>query len=279
MALHVISQSTQLYDMAYVGGGCKGDPPLGPSGTGTNMDDTPGCYLTNYAILAVGVIGVILMMMNTKAGPTYKAFASVFFTFTGAGYGLAGWLHQTTTSQAVNDFVGVGPVSASISLSNAGTLGLVLIGVQLLIDKYSISCGWLLYSIAAIVNGGAVVYEFFALPSYFLLSGAVHIVGALFVTVVYSLLCKFPQAISVLVMALGFVVQGALAPTCGGSAYYWNCWKDCILPAPHFNHNALFHTMVAVGMLTLLIFMNNSPDMTEDDEKKGNDFTKVADEA
>jgi len=278
MALHVISQSIRLYDMEYMAGGCKGDPPLGPSFTGTTMDDTPGCYLTNYVILAVGIIGAIAMVMNKGAGPTYTAFASVFFFFTGAGYGLAGWLHQNTTSQSVNDnFEVVGLKSVSISLSNAGTLGLVLIGVQLLIKKYSISCGWVLYSIAAIVNGGAVVYEFLALPSYFTLSGAVHIVGALFVTVVYLLLCEFPKAISVLMIGLGFVVQGALASTCGPAAYP-DCFKDCILPAPHFNHNAVFHTMVAVGMLTLLIFMSNSPDMSEDDEKYTSHFHEDDDE-
>lgn len=273
MALHLTSQSTRLFDMEWVAGGCKGDIPLGPSGDGTNMDDTPGCYLTNYAILAIGVIGAILMMTKKEAGPGYKAFATIFFTFTGAGYGLAGWLHQTTTSQEVNDAMEFGLKSASISLSNVGTLGLVLVAVHLLVTKYEIRLGLILYGLAIIVNGGAAVYELLALPSYFLVSGGVHIFGSLFVTVVFSLLCKFPQAFGALLLALGYLVQGGLAPTCGGAAYK-DCFKDCILPAPHFNHNALFHTIEAVGMLILLILMYTSPDV--DAEEK---YSKVAADA
>merc|ERR1711998_158193 len=36
---------------------------------------------------------------------------------------------------------------------------------------------------------------------------------------------------------------------CGdGKSGYGTCWKDCPLPAPDFNHNALMHCFMAAAM-------------------------------
>lgn len=49
----------------------------------------------------------------------------------------------------------------------------------------------------------------------------------------------------------GLLVQVLLAPRCGPSEAYENCFRDCPLPTDPltFNHNALFHVLVAIGMV------------------------------
>jgi hypothetical protein len=47
----------------------------------------------------------------------------------------------------------------------------------------------------------------------------------------------------------GLLVQVSLAGTCGDAGYE-DCWQACPLPNPMtFNHNSLFHVLVAVGLL------------------------------
>ena len=52
--------------------------------------------------------------------------------------------------------------------------------------------------------------------------------------------------------ATGIVVQVALASWCGEDAYQ-DCFVECPLPV-NFNHNALFHVLVVVGMLVQMMF-------------------------
>ena len=54
------------------------------------------------------------------------------------------------------------------------------------------------------------------------------------------------------VMIGGMLIQVALADVCGDPGYE-DCWEDCPLPAPEFNHNALFHFLYAVGLLALCV--------------------------
>ena len=52
-----------------------------------------------------------------------------------------------------------------------------------------------------------------------------------------------------LIMA-GLLVQVLLTPTCGSSEAYENCFRDCPMPDPlKLNHNALFHLLVAIGLI------------------------------
>ena len=52
--------------------------------------------------------------------------------------------------------------------------------------------------------------------------------------------------------ATGFIVQVTLESRCGDDGYE-DCFVDCPLPA-NFNHNALFHVLVVVGMLIQMMF-------------------------
>ena len=60
------------------------------------------------------------------------------------------------------------------------------------------------------------------------------------------------KAASGAVMIGGMLIQVALADVCGDPGYE-DCWEDCPLPAPEFNHNALFHFLYAVGLLALCV--------------------------
>lgn len=51
---------------------------------------------------------------------------------------------------------------------------------------------------------------------------------------------------AILLIFAGAFVQVALGPTCGVP-----CPADCVLPSPHFDHNALFHVAQAIGMALL----------------------------
>jgi len=59
--------------------------------------------------------------------------------------------------------------------------------------------------------------------------------------------------IAILVIFAGAYVQVALGPACGNT-----CPADCPLPAPHFDHNALFHLAQAVGMALLAYGMDKT---------------------
>merc|ERR1712232_20823 len=70
--------------------------------------------------------------------------------------------------------------------------------------------------------------------------------------------CQGGGGAGIVFQIAGFAVQIALSPTCGDAAYE-NCFRDCPLPAPYFNHNALFHVLYAVGMVPVAIGWNLNP--------------------
>ena len=78
---------------------------------------------------------------------------------------------------------------------------------------------------------------------------------------------------NVLIM-VGLLVQVLLAPVCGSNEAYENCFRDCPLSTDPltFNHNAIFHTLVAIGITVQAIgwwwwpIMDNDNDPDKDEK-------------
>lgn len=231
----------QLYDMDYVKGGCQGDPP-----PGTNFDNTAGTYATNYAILVVGVLGTVAAV--SRLPMPNKAAAASFFLLTGGGYGLAGYGHQFIQGE------GHHPVfTISYVLVTVGKIGLLVL-VNEMLTSVSSCVGTALrigLNVMSVLVGTVVVY-FIAAQNNMLLAGIFHGVCFLYALIVWAVMCKCDLVIGALLCAVGLAIQPVLAEKCGDPGYA-SCWKDCPLPAPYFNHNALFHTFFAVGLLVLAI--------------------------
>merc|ERR1719498_360384 len=90
-------------------------------------------------------------------------------------------------------------------------------------------------------------------------TGIVSFLALSFLSSIFFTRRSFINGAAVSLCALGFLVQVLLEPTCGRAGYD-SCWEDCVLPAPDFNHNALFHVMVAVGLLVLGARMVAAPE-------------------
>mmetsp|Transcript_53417 Transcript_53417/g.172580 ORF Transcript_53417/g.172580 Transcript_53417/m.172580 type:complete len:112 (-) Transcript_53417:410-745(-) len=80
-----------------------------------------------------------------------------------------------------------------------------------------------------------------------MLTGVYSAVVLLYVLVVFAIWCEWPQVLGIALMIIGMIVLAALTPVCGDAAYP-DCFKDCPLPAPYFNHHALFDTLFAIGL-------------------------------
>jgi uncharacterized membrane protein YGL010W len=82
------------------------------------------------------------------------------------------------------------------------------------------------------------------------------------------------KASTIVLLAAGLVIQVTLSGVCGNDGYRV-CFKDCLLPNPmRFNHNALFHTIFAVGHLFQGVaeFQNPTGGSAEVHEDKSNEF-------
>jgi len=85
------------------------------------------------------------------------------------------------------------------------------------------------------------------------IAGVYIFLGITAVSTVYLILYRdWGAGLGGLVYATGIVVQVALASRCGDDAYE-DCFVECPLPV-NFNHNALFHVLVVVGMLIQMMF-------------------------
>jgi len=228
-----------LWDMGYVKGGCQGDPP-----PGTNYDNTPGTYVTNYVIGLVAVIGIFQMFRRRP--DLYKVLSVSFLLWTGLGYGLAGVAHQfILTEETV-------PLNiATYVLAVMGCLALNL----LILDEVlplSIVMGKIAAGVAILVGLGAAAVV--AVTGNFGIAGIYQVVVLLCATIIWACMRKWDLALGALVCSVSLPIQALLAPVCGNGGYS-DCWKDCPLPAPYFNHNALFHAVFAVGLLILALRM------------------------
>jgi len=126
------------------------------------------------------------------------------------------------------------------------------------------ACDKPFYGLTTVLSIAAIVYVM--VTANMLVAGVTTLLGCVLCVLAFLVQCQLGAAFGCVVMIAGLLVQVLMAPTCGDPGYEV-CWKDCILPAPYFNHNALFHALFAVGMLILAIIL---PGM-------GSQYTKLQD--
>jgi hypothetical protein len=264
-----ISQSMlgrHLFNAAYVAGGCVGAPP--PL---SGVDDSVGTYVTNYAI---GVAGLVAALVLFCKGPDHVLPAG-FFLGTGAGFAIAGVVHQTALSEEELDAPLIQRVpsllaGASLILGNLflGALGMALVAPKvhsLALRVARVLFGTVILVVVAAgvtvagvtaqlaIGGGLLFFTHATLMVIWLRlararMGSAHMDSASGHGAAVPML----KATAMLICILGFASQLLLSSRCGVAGYA-ECWSRCPLPAPAVNHNGLFHALYLIGILLLLI--------------------------
>lgn len=247
-----------LYDKDYINGGCVGVPPVG-----TGNDDTFGTYASNYLIAFVGCLTAIALVFNTRPAPWYKGLGLNWNLWTAFGYGLAGVLHQVLREDeehAKHQYIW----KTSYISTLLGIFALNILGNQVILAKGSMNstCHTVITVISILAFAVVAGLNAFTQASL-VLTGAYSGLVLLYVLLVFASQCDFVKAIGVSMMITGMVVQVVLAPQCGDAGYP-DCFKDCPLPAPDFNHNALFHVLFAIGLAVLGASMNTNPSVASE---------------
>jgi hypothetical protein len=234
----------------------------------TSVDDTVGTYVTNYLIGVIGILFGILFLTKIyhccgcfrredaaecRTQNVALFWQAMYFFLAAAGYGIAGFQHQFYhTKEDLPDALVFGAAS--------------LVALSMVPLKLSITETWniskttstvvrLVYvCIAAAVVILTVFFE--TLTAIGIYSFVVLALTACYY--IHCFMCKGCQTMryaaamgNALIMA-GFMVQVLLAKSCGSEEAYENCFRDCPLPTNPllFNHNALFHVLVAVGLVS-----------------------------
>lgn len=143
-----------------------------------------------------------------------------------------------------------------------GILALNILANQILSAKGSVNstCHMVLTLISLLGSAVVIGLNVFTNASL-LITGAYSGLVLLYVLIIFASQCDCIKVVGVAMMIAGMLVQVVLAPQCGDAAYA-NCFKDCPLPAPSFNHNALFHVLFAIGLAVLGAAMNMNPNVT-----------------
>mmetsp|Transcript_49254 Transcript_49254/g.86702 ORF Transcript_49254/g.86702 Transcript_49254/m.86702 type:complete len:266 (+) Transcript_49254:110-907(+) len=243
----------RLYDSEWMEAGCNGTFP-----PGTNTDDTFGCYASDYLIAVVCLLGAMAIATKADASKWFKILVAGKFVFDGLGFGLAGLLHQIFHEDEDHmEHVLLWKISYTATLLGSLLLGLLV--SKYLSDKFDSFFGYCqaYLNTTVVIVIGAVILQTATEPKL-ILTGAASGVLALYGVVVFAIRCQWLSVAGLVTMLVGFLVQIVLAPKCGDNAYL-DCFRDCPLPAPDFNHNALFHCIYAVGVALLAIDWRCNP--------------------
>ena len=232
----------RLYDENYIDSDC--DPSL--FDPADQVDDTVGTYATNYVIGAVGWIFALLFLVARK--PTTWA---CYFFCTGSGYFLAGVAHQwgENADESLRDivrftFIPILLVANHLMLDQglcSHTESKMIRAILLVVDL----------AVLAVNIAHSVASESLTWLGISLLVSYVVMLALFLYHVVQGEDKCIPatKALAVSILGGSLVLQVALSGACGKDGYV-ECFKDCPLPDPmHFNHNGLFHSVFAVGLI------------------------------
>lgn len=241
----------------------------------TQVDDTVGTWATNYAVLALGILGIFVFGCVKEPKHEYKrfAFASAYYGFTGLGYGVAGVNHQIRKFETDYKFYFVAYI-----LTIMGAMSLQFqIAMNCKAGGNQQNC----YTILTLLIGLAVILVS-ALWGIELVGGVYLVVANLWFVVYFLVIKDWMAVVGSLVIIAGFALQFFLRSTCGLEAYP-QCFQDCIMPDPQtFNHNGLFHSLVVLGMFVQLfarfIPIESSSENEESDNEEGVRKTSTMDE-
>ena len=178
----------------------------------------------------------------------------------GLGYGIGGLGHHTHYWTENNDvkysLVTIGGVLTAVAHSIQNMAGITYILKEK--KQVAVIVTGLLVIVGIIISG---IWGFFA-------AGLYGIISALFMFIIYVCMArqskrnKLAMSMKVLSMLLflsSFLTFLLLAPLCGNAGYKNDCWEHCPLPI-QFNHNTLFHTIVALSLPLLAYGELKEPD-------------------
>ena len=258
----------ELYDADYVAENC----PPSEYDSDTQLDNTVGTWATNYVILGVGLLGCLLILVRMRLqqqkqqpdadnnNHKRKVWIALYFGGTGLAYGIGGFGHQWHDSLAEKSDawdIATHIVNALALLSLQFYVALPILErtfrvVVTLICVAFLAVAWALQEQA--IMGLYMVLVLFGMGFYFFS---------------WKQRDWVPSAGCIVYMS-GLLVQVILAGRCGDAGYQDNCFRDCPLPDPMtFNHNALFHVLVAAGLTIQLFGRYTTPIITTIDNQEG----------
>ena len=225
-----------------------------------NVDDSFGTYSTNFLITFVCLFFAMKIIV-TKSQTNHLAY---YFIGIGLTMLVAGITHLFQKS-VFGDSLAEKVIDGLPKLFNGlSCLPMVLLGLKVYrVDRFSqfpLNLVWWFKSlitvilvITLVVTGRSMVLLFFIL--------LIH-VGVMCVFV-QQMCCTRSnngeidskkhyglKGFGIFNILFGYAVQVLLAPTCG-TVGYKDCFEKCPLPAPYFNHNALFHVFYVFGVFVL----------------------------
>ena len=237
----------QLYDHDFIASGCTL-----PYDKGTKYDDELWTFVTNYIVAFICLFCALVVF---RVG-SHSVNVILFFGMTGALNAYAGVLHQTDKAPDLKTWekiiTWILVIVSSAFLTRAGmrvwtdsiwaTL-LWTVAYSAALTMALVLDSNIVVGVTTIVSYGAAVLLF--VPDYFKIIGLLVCIG-------------------------GFIVQFILAEDCGDDGYE-DCFESCPLPDPiTFNHNALFHSIWAVGLTIFAITEYTNPLGETYTERKSN---------
>jgi hypothetical protein len=234
-----------LYNQAYLDANC--DASAVPLNEDNGVDSSVATFATNYVLAAVTIFTAFVL--STKEDKERVGlFVCIYLFSTGLAFGIAGVGHQL--SEEKEELLNRILIPLVAVFGNVGTYALLRV-IIIFHTRFEgwIRVAWWIISPAMIVYASVVALDN-QIPT-----GIPGVLTLLIALVVHVRLAWRKRESSVLLKVFGFFtmivgggVQMSLASVCGFDGYP-DCFRDCPLPAPEFNHNALFHVLALVYFL------------------------------
>lgn len=238
-----------LYDTDYLDADCNATRV--PLNEENGVDSSVATFTTNYLLAAVTLAyAVALVTRRGKDAEGATLSMAIFFGTTGLAFGIAGVGHQLTTEQEelANQII-LRIVAFSGNVGNYALLRVLILYYTKFegcarIVWWMVSVPLTIYATIVTVDNSAAT----GIPAFLVTLG-------LLITFIWQYR-KDPRrafllkVVGLIFLVIGGLVQLLLAPLCGFDAYP-DCFEDCPLPAPDFNHNALFHVLAWISYAIL----------------------------
>mmetsp|Transcript_16984 Transcript_16984/g.32235 ORF Transcript_16984/g.32235 Transcript_16984/m.32235 type:complete len:316 (-) Transcript_16984:29-976(-) len=245
-------QNRELYNQDFLDANCN--PDAVPFNEQNGVDSSVATFSTNYIVSAIAIFFALHMRKTFYQSPPQQqddhnddkehveVAVSVYFICTGLSFGIAGLGHQFSKEQeeVLNQYL-LRIVAFFGNVANFALLRVMILYRQPLSESSKLLWTWRIVFVTALVWGTVVAVNnvfFVAVP------GLIAVLSGL---VLHAWQWKRSRTLALGMKTCGFVcylmggvAQIILAPVCGYDAYP-DCFVDCPLPAPNFNHNALFH--------------------------------------
>lgn len=282
-----VSTARFLYDFEFINAGC----PAADHNPLLDVDNTFATYFTNFMITLVCLIFAATIFIIKKSQQSKNYYMVYFLIGIGLLFFVSAVGHVVVTSSdqpTISMYVGLAIIPNSF-----GSIALLLLLLSFYGIDRSAAAPWniLWWSITVILVSFAIISVIFAevlISVQLILFLATHVCAS----IVYfqKMCCKCNSSSShhdhnlmrrkyfgitgfgFIIMISGIGVQFLLAPYCGDGQYE-NCFDKCPLPAPTFNHNALFHVLYLIG--TILIGVSEIHALRHTDESEEVDMKVI----